>query len=124
MADEKKVVELWGIDWGMEVGDEGQKGVPKLHRGAAVEGPKGYTAVGDRIAVENSGAARAAFGYRTRITKGERTELLVGLTPKEAIDLAFTRLVSEKTAAQQRINAIERRMTELMMLELQVEKGE
>jgi hypothetical protein len=124
MAAEKKVVELWGIDWGMEIEREWKKETPTLYRGEAVKGPKGYIATGDRIAVDDSYAAKAAFDYRFRIRKDERTELRVGLTKKEAIDLAFAAEVAKKDAALKALNRAERRMTELLKLELRVEKGE
>ncbi len=124
MVAEKKVVELWGIDWGMEIEREWKKETPTLYRGEAVEGPKAYTATGGLIAVEDTYAAKNAFCYRSRIWAAERVRMGVGLTKKEAIDLAFAAEVAKKDAALKALKRAERRMAELMMLELRVEKGE
>jgi hypothetical protein len=121
----KKIVSLWGIDWGIRSMEEAVGVQPTIHRGEAVEGPKGYTAVGKLIAVDDTDyAAQAAFNYRTRITKEEREIMGVGLTKKEALDLAFAKLVAQKQEALKRINDADRRMTALLKLELTVSKGE
>jgi hypothetical protein len=119
MATNRPVVELWGIDWGMVIEQEWKKETPRLHRGEALEGPKGYTATGKMIAVEDSHDAKAAFAYRTRITKDERVFLRVGLTKKDAIDIAFVLEVAKANEARKALDRAERRMAELMKLELE-----
>lgn len=120
MGEEKKIVSLWAVGWDRDYASG--KDTPHLYRGEAVEGPKGYTATGDTIAVEPGYDARSAFDYRARITKSEREGMLVGLTPKEAIDLAFAQQVARKADAVKALNEAEAKMTLLLKLELAVEK--
>ncbi len=120
MSAEKKLVNLWAVGWDKDY--ETDKIVPRLYRGEAIEGSKGYTGSVEEIAVEKGYSARSAFGYRTRITKAERAELCVGLTPKEALDLAFAEQVAKKERAMKQLNEAESKMTLLLKLELKVEK--
>ena len=118
---EKKIVELWSVG-DIANPDAGVREL-RLFEGRAIETAKVYKAVdANRIAIDSGYDANNAFGYRSTITKAEREEMRVGLTKKEALDLAFAYWVREKDLALKEVNAAEAMMTKLLKLELKVEK--
>lgn len=119
MARKKKqTVKLYAVGWRRTAPDETTV-EPFMVEVEAIENEASYAVLKDRWFGESAGyEGGKSFRYASRLLKIDREEWGIGLTPKEALNLAFAAEAKRREKANEELADIERSVSALLKLEL------
>lgn len=108
---EKKNVKLYAVGWKLN------RSKAQIYADDAVETQNGYRAVNKHLGAGGGYDSGSAFSYRARVTKEERADLRIGLSPEEAVDFAVADIALKREKALKEVDVLTQQVLLLLALE-------